>query len=59
MARKSGEEKLSMPPVLNPKEDKPKILSKDFEIQGYVDSKFIFVDSSQGYSDQVFNAPLI
>ena len=55
MARKTAEEKLLMPPVCAPKEDNPKVLSRDPEIQGYIDSKFIFVDSSQGYSDQVFN----
>ncbi|CAG2123518.1 unnamed protein product, partial [Medioppia subpectinata] len=52
MSRKKAAEKIAMPPVLAPKEDNPRVLSFDPEIQGYIDSKFVFVDSSAGYSDQ-------
>jgi hypothetical protein len=53
MAHKRGKHKLQMPPVMNPKVEEPVILSKDFEIQGYIDVNFVFVDSSTGYSDKV------
>ncbi|CAG2120363.1 unnamed protein product, partial [Medioppia subpectinata] len=40
MSRKKAAEKIAMPPVLAPKEDNPRVLSFDPEIQGYIDSKF-------------------
>jgi hypothetical protein len=55
MARNSAAEKIAMPPVLSPKDDTPRVLATDYELQGYIDSKFLLVDSSAGYSDQVFS----
>ncbi|CAG2166995.1 unnamed protein product, partial [Oppiella nova] len=52
MARNSAAEKIAMPPVLSPKDDTPRVLATDYELQGYIDSKFLLVDSSAGYSDQ-------
>ncbi|XP_054164523.1 28S ribosomal protein S22, mitochondrial-like [Oppia nitens] len=52
IARMKAGEQLAMPPVLAPKEDNPRILATDYELQGYIDSKYIFVDSSPGSSDQ-------
>ena len=48
-----GERKLQMPPVKAPWKDETEILSKDPELQGAINNKFIFVDASPGYSNSV------
>jgi len=53
MADKRGRLKLQMPPVMKPKVEEPVVLSKDLELQGYLEDNFVFVDSSTGYSDKV------
>lgn len=42
-----------MPPVKAPWKDESEILSKDPELQGAINNKFIFVDASPGYSNSV------
>ena len=52
-ADKRAEKLLQMPPVKYSTEFKPRIFEKDDAIKGFIDSKFIFVDASPGYSDEV------
>lgn len=45
--------KLQMPPLLKEREPVTKILSKDAELQGFDNCKYVFIDISQGINDRV------
>lgn len=45
--------KLQMPPLLKEREPVTKILSKDPELQGFDNCKYVFIDISQGINDRV------
>uniref|UniRef100_A0A0P4WQX4 28S ribosomal protein S22, mitochondrial n=1 Tax=Daphnia magna TaxID=35525 RepID=A0A0P4WQX4_9CRUS len=44
--------KLQMPPLLKEREPVTKILSKDPELQGFDNCKYVFIDISQGINDR-------
>lgn len=45
--------KLQMPPLLKEREPVTKILSKNPELQGFDNCKYVFINISQGISDRV------
>ena len=45
--------KLQMPPLLKEREPITKILSKNPELQGFDNVKYVFIDISQGVADRV------
>ncbi|XP_069700437.1 small ribosomal subunit protein mS22 [Periplaneta americana] len=51
-AEEKAEQKLQMPPVVKKRSEEPEILSRDYELQGYSDSKFVFTDITFGVSDR-------
>ena len=45
--------KLQMPPLLKERDSTIKILSKNPELQGFDDCKYVFIDISQGIPERV------
>lgn len=45
---KKAKGRIQMPPVVNLRDDTNQVLSKDYALQGYSDSKFVFTDISFG-----------